>query len=278
MATRSMPQPPFSAELLADLHAGNVAPELGEQLWPVVRGDGESLRYLHALDDVSTELRALGRSDHVIHAMPDDVAARLALFIDGLDLPEEPADEGATIYRLPYSAEPEKADTPAVSTPPTSTPAAPVALDEHRRGRLRWLTAAAAAVAVVACAAIALTSVRGNDAPPIAQPTSGPTHVGTTAVGTKVVAPTLLDSPVLLAALGRNDASGLLASVPAQERCVRANGLERSVLGSTDFVYDGKAAVLLLLSGPRTPKITALIVGTGCTTDDPQRLALQDIG
>ncbi|MFI6041995.1 hypothetical protein ACIA8C_10195 [Nocardia sp. NPDC051321] len=263
MATRSMPQPPFSPELLADLHADNVTPELREQLWPAVRQDGDALRFVHALDEVSTELRALGRSDQVIHAMPDDIAARLAEFVDGFDLNEEPTEAGATIYQLPRSAAPEN-DEPTVVF---STPAAPISLDDRRRGRLRWFTAAAAAVAVVACASIALTVVRGNDATPSAQPTSNTAQLGEE-----------LNAPALLSALGRNDATGLLGSQAARERCVHANGLDRTILGSNNFRYQNQDAVLILLTGPRTPKITALVVGTGCTTDDPQRLTVQDIG
>ncbi|MEV6556942.1 hypothetical protein AB0M22_14560 [Nocardia sp. NPDC051756] len=348
MATRSMPQPPFSAELLADLHADNVAPELREQLWPVVRQDGDALRFVHALDDVSADLRALGRSDQIIHTMPDDIAARLAEFVDGFDLDEEPTETGATIYRLPVAATPDSdeetvrartpvaaqpvtddetvrvtrtpvtgeptpddetvrvigtpvaaddetvrvARTPVTATPEAddetervlrtpvaagpeadvdtvraSRPAAPISLDDHRRNRLRWFTAAAAAVAVVACASIALTVVRGNDATPSAQPTSDSTQLGED-----------LSAPAMLSALGRNDATGLLGNPAARERCMRANGLERTVLGSNNIRYQGKDAVLILLTGPRTPKITALVVGTGCTTDDPQHLTVQDIG
>ncbi|WP_107653487.1 hypothetical protein [Nocardia suismassiliense] len=269
MATRSVPQPPFSAELLADLHADNVTPELREQLWPAVRQDGEALRFVHALDEVSAELRALGRSDRIIHRMPADLAAELEQFVDGFDLHEEPTEQGATIYRLPFSAPPENAApaenpaAPAVSTPP----AAPISLDDRRRSRLRWLTAAAAAVAVVACASIALTAVRGNDAPPIAQPTSDVAHLGED-----------LSAPAMLSALGRNDATGLLGSPAARERCMRANGLDRTVLGSNNMRFHGKDAVLILLTGPRTPKITALVVGTGCTTGDPQQFTVQDIG
>lgn len=353
MATRSMPQPPFSAELLADLHADNVAPELREQLWPVVRQDGEALRFVHALDDVSAELRALGRSDRIIHTMPDDIAARLVEFVDGFDLDEAPTETDATIYRLPVAAAPDTDDetvrvvrTPVAAQPVTddetvrvvrtpvpaepttddetvrvigtpvlaepaaddetvrvvrtpgaaapesdeetvrvlrtpvaadpqadvdtvrgTRPAAPISLDDHRRSRLRWITAAAAAVAVVACASIALTVVRGNDTAPTAQPTSDGTQLGED-----------LSAPMMLSALGRNDATGLLGNPAARERCMRANGLERTILGSNNVRLQGKDAVLILLTGPRTPKITALVVGTGCTTDDPQLITVQDIG
>ncbi|MFD0360368.1 hypothetical protein ACFQZZ_02780 [Nocardia sp. GCM10030253] len=269
MATRSVPQPPFSAELLADLHADNVAPELGEQLWPVVRHDPEALRYLDSLDEVSAQLRMLGRDDKSIHTMPADVAARLEQFVDGLDLSEEPTERVATIHQIPFTAIPESADTAAVSEPEARPHdiAAPVSLDERRGRRLRWLAATAAAVAIVACAAVAVSTFGGREVAPTAQPPTGNVELGDD-----------LNATAALSVLGRNDVTGPLGSQAALNRCVQANGLDRTVLGSTNATLHGKAAVLILLTGPRPHKITALVVGIGCTTGEPQQLAVTDIG
>ncbi|MFQ6325474.1 hypothetical protein ACLMAL_04955 [Nocardia sp. CWNU-33] len=268
MATRSVPQPPFSTELLADLHAENVAPELGEQLWPEVRRDPDAVRYLHSLDTVSAQLRTLGQDDHIIHAMPADIAARLEQFVDGFHFDEEPTEQVATIHQLPSAAAPESVDAPAVSDPDAQPPgiATPVSLDERRGRRLRWL-AAAAAVAVVACAAVAVSTLGGREVAPTAQPTTGNVELGDD-----------LNATVALAALGRHDVTGALGSQAALNRCVHANGLDRTILGSTNTTFHGQASVLILLTGPRPHKITALVVGIGCTTDDPQQLALTDIG
>ncbi|MFQ6396955.1 hypothetical protein ACLMAJ_26285 [Nocardia sp. KC 131] len=244
MATRSVPQPPFSAELLADLHADNLAPDLGEQLWPVVRADPEALGYLHSLDEVSEGLRTLGRDDHIIHAMPADVAARLEQFVGGLDEEEEPEVRPHGI-------------------------AAPISLDDRRPRRLRWLAAAAAAVVIVASAAGALSMFGGNEDAPTAQPTTGNVELE---LGDN------LNTTAALSVLGRNDVTGPLGSQAALNRCVRANGLDRTVLGSTNTTFHGNASVLILVTGPRPHKITAIVVGIGCTTDDPQQLALTDIG
>src|SRR5437879_6512936 len=84
MAARSAPQPPFSTDLLADLHADNVAPDLSEQLWPHVRHDPDALRFLRSLDDVTAELHALGQDPAVLHPMPADVTARLDRLLDQL--------------------------------------------------------------------------------------------------------------------------------------------------------------------------------------------------
>ncbi|WP_454194358.1 hypothetical protein [Nocardia sp. Marseille-Q1738] len=265
MATR-VPRPALTAELLADLHADNVAPEQREQLWPAVSRDPQALRYLRSLDKVSAELRALGRDERIIHTMPADVSARLTQFVDELDSPEGPAAQDATIHSLPSVPTDESGGEPTVSE---STPAQPVVLDEHRRGRLRWLAAAAAAILAVTGVGGVVSTLRGGDdpAPPTAQPTTGTDDLGED-----------LTATVALSALGRHTVTGSLANPAALNRCVQANGLDRTVLGSTDITFQRRNAVLILLSGPRPPTITALVVGTGCGADDPQRRALQDIG
>ncbi|WP_433729309.1 hypothetical protein ACQP0C_41360 [Nocardia sp. CA-129566] len=281
MATRSVPQPPFSPELLADLHADNVAPELSEQLWPVVRSDPEALRFLNSLDDVSAELRTLGRDERIIHPMPADIAARLEEFVDGLDLAEEPTERVATVHHLPSAAarpetstvgSPEPADDATVSEQhpvsdsPVETAIAPIPLANRRPRRLRWL-AAAAVIAAAGCTAVLVATMRGHEVASTAQPTTGNVELGDQ-----------FDATVALSALGRNDVTGALGTPAALNRCVHANGLDRTVLGSTNTTFQGKDAVLILLTGPRPHKITALVVGIGCGTNDPQQLALTDIG
>ncbi|WP_159840996.1 hypothetical protein [Nocardia sp. CY41] len=260
MATQSVPQPPFTSELLADLHADNVTPEQRAQLWPAVSRDQDAMRFLRGLDDVTAELRALARDERIVHPMPDDVAARLALFVGELEPPEDAPD--ATVHELPRAWAGESVGEAEVSESP------PVTLDERRRGRLRWFAAAAAAIVTVAGAGVWVSTLRGGDAPaPTAQPTTGNDEWGDD-----------LTATMALSALGRNTVTGSLAGPGALERCVRANGLDRTVLGSTDIRFQGGNAVLILLNGPQPPKITALVVGTGCGAGDPQRKALQDIG
>ncbi|MGY4098130.1 hypothetical protein ACW2Q0_00980 [Nocardia sp. R16R-3T] len=277
MATRSVPQRPFSPELLADLHADNVAPELSEQLWPVVRNDPDALRFLDSLDDVSAALRALGRDDRVIHAMPADIAARLEEFVEDLDATQQPTERVATVDQLhsatprPTSSAavwPESADDTTDSEQANLAPAtAPISLTQRRTRTLRWLAAAAAVVAVVAGVTVVVDALRGHEVAPAAQPTTGNVQLGNE-----------LDATVALSALGRNDVTGVLGTPAALNRCVHANGLDRTVLGSTNTTFQGRDAVLILLTGPRPHRITALVVGIGCSVDDPQQLALTDIG
>ncbi|MET7770452.1 hypothetical protein [Nocardia sp. NPDC005366] len=264
MAIRSVPQPPFSAELLADLHAGNVAPELGARLWSAAREDSDASCYLNALDAVSDRVRALGRDDRVLHPIPADVAARMERFLEELDLSEGPTERVATIRTLPLASE---AASGHFETGDTVNLASPISPRPRRTMSLRWLAAAAAAVAVVGGGSVAAQLLRGDES----APTAGPTATAGSPDDDPIVT-------VALAALGRNDVSGPLGSRTALTDCVHAAGLERAVLGSTDMTYRGGAAVLILLSGPNPPKITALVVGPGCTTGDPQVKNVTDIG
>ncbi|WP_280468685.1 hypothetical protein [Nocardia cyriacigeorgica] len=267
MATRSVPQPPFSAELLADLHADNLSREQSEQLWPAVHGDPEAQQYLRSLDEVSAQLRALGRDDRIIHPMPDEVSARLWQWAEELGPAEPDAEPTARITELPGLSDATRyeAESPGIPT----SPAAPVvSLDERRRRRMRMLTAAAAAVAVIACAAIVVATVRDNGT---VSPTAGPTTVDTSPGED-------LDATVALGALGRHDVAGPLADSAELAGCVAAAGYDRTVLGSTDMTFRGADAVLILVAGTTPGGITALVVEPGCRTGEPGVLAVTDIG
>ncbi|MEU2256418.1 hypothetical protein [Nocardia xishanensis] len=290
MATRSVPQPPFSPELLADLHADNVDPELGARLWPAVRADSDAVRYLRSLDEVTTRIRALRADEHVLHRMPGDVSERLAAFVTELELGEEPTERVATIHRLGAAASgngaahghdaavenhsttenygtTEELSAPTPSEEPTERLATPVSLDERRGRRLRWFAAAAAVLAVIAGTGIGVQLFRGDEMTPTAQPTPSNGPLGDD-----------LTPTAALAALGRNDVTGPLGNRVALERCVAAAGLDRGVLGSMNMKYQGKDAVLILLTGPAQNKVTALVVGPGCTAGDPQVKNVTDIG
>lgn len=273
------PRPVFTAELLADLHADNLTPEQRAQLWPEVARDPEALGFLRSLDAVSAELRNLGRDERVIHAMPADVTDRLTEFLEKLDPPESnhttsqngTAQDG-TPHRLATaspSSSPSESIGESDGQPTVSEARAQlVTLAEHRRrgGRMRW-PAAAAIIAVTAIGGIASMLRGGEDPAPAAQPTTATDQLGGE-----------LTATVALSALGRHTVTGSLANPAALNRCVQANGLDRTVLGSTDITFHGQNAVLILLTGPRPPTITALVVGTSCGAVDPQRRALQDIG
>ncbi|MFC8381421.1 hypothetical protein [Nocardia sp. NPDC057272] len=246
-----MPQPPFPSELLADLHADNLAPELCEQLWPVVRTDEDALHYLNKLDEVNTHLRTLATDERVMHRMPDDVADRMFRFVAELDAGEGPTE------RI----------TPLAAVPPTPADEAPISLDRYRsRRRLGLLAAAAATVAVLAGAGAVFSTFDTTEGTPTAAPFTEP------------AAADELTTAAALRALGKRDVIGPLADEAALTRCVQANGIDRAVLGASNITFRGSDAVLVLVQGEQAPTITALVVGTGCTTGTPERLTLRDIG
>lgn len=289
MAARSVPRPPFSTDLLAELHADNVPPEQAELLWPQVRRDPDAVRFLHSLDGVSAELRALSLDDRILHPIPTEVAARLDALLDELSRGEQ-AQPVATVHQLhrdgsdgepsstrpmpaldavPPEPVPEEPLPQHADVPGAVSPDEPMSLDGHRTKRLRWFTAAAAAVAVIAGTLVAVDAATDRTVRPNALPAE---H------GTSVALGDELSSAAVLSAMGRNDVTGPLSGPGAMAGCVKAAVPDRTVLGSTNVTYRGESAVLILLTGPRPPKITALVVRTGCSPADPQILDMRDIG
>ncbi|MFC9965747.1 MULTISPECIES: hypothetical protein [Actinomycetes] len=248
-----MPQPPFPSELLADLHADNLAPELREQLWPKVRTDPDALRYLNDLDEVNTRLRTLADEDLVVHRMPDDVADRMFRFVAELDAGDGPTERITSV--------------PTIAAP-AATQSTPISLAQYKsRRRMGFLAAAAATIAVLAGAGAVVGTLDNTDGTPTAAPPTEPATPGDD-----------LTAAAALTALGKRDVHGPLADEAALTRCVQANGIDRAVLGASSITFRGDDAVLVLVKGPQTPTITALVVGTGCTTGAPSRLAVRDIG
>ncbi|WP_216892009.1 hypothetical protein [Nocardia alni] len=283
---RSAPQPPFSTDLLADLHADNVAPDLSEQLWPQVRRDPEALRFLRSLDDVTAELRTLGQDSAVLHPMPAQVTERLDRLLDQLACGDPPldgesgwvnAEHVATVHHLPFAQSvDDRPTTQPIPTLPmpavgaelaTDSPAAPVVRLDRRRWR--WLAAAAAAIAVVAGSLVAVDTFRDHPAAPDAS---------TTTQSDDVQLSTDLPVSQLLGAMGRRDLSGPLADPGALAGCLAGAGLDRTILGAMNATYRSRPAVLVLLTGPNPPKITAVVLGKDCRPSAPHILVTQDIG
>lgn len=296
-AAGSIPRPPFATELLADLHAGNVPAHLADQLWPAVRRDPDAMRYLRSLDQVNVRLRDLGRDEYIAHPMPAQVSARFEQLIDDLATGTRAPQQAATVHRLPVHRQSTHPSPPATAPIPVLNgsaifdtgrldprdlddrepeysesdeefePAAPADRGDHRfSGRLRWLTAVAAAAAVLAGGVVALDAVRTRDT------------ASTGAQAAEIQLPAGLPQAMVLTAMGRHEISGPLARGNALSDCLRAADLDRPVLGSRSIVYQNNPAVLVLLAGPHAPQITAAVLGTGCTAGNPQILETRDIG
>lgn len=70
-------QPPYSVDLIADLHADNLPAGLGPKLWPLALRDPDAKRTLDALDRVTASLNLLDQDQCVASPIPADVADRL---------------------------------------------------------------------------------------------------------------------------------------------------------------------------------------------------------
>lgn len=77
----AMPEPPYSADLLADFHAGALSDDVTAHVRSRLAVDPRAHEVLAALDRVSSELRAEGRA---ASEMPEDVATRLDAFIEDM--------------------------------------------------------------------------------------------------------------------------------------------------------------------------------------------------
>lgn len=71
-----LPRPPYSHDLLADLHAGVLDDDVAERLWPLVRADPEAAAVVGHLDAIRTRLGGL-REREPTESIPPEVAARI---------------------------------------------------------------------------------------------------------------------------------------------------------------------------------------------------------
>jgi hypothetical protein len=130
--TGAAPRPPWSVDVLADLHAGALDAKQSAALWAQVNHDPEAQAVLAALDSVRRDLDAFG--DAPAEPMPAHFAAQLDAVIAAEAAKSRPAQQ----------------QQPGVA--PVSNVADMAEARRKRNRRMGWaagvLTAAAAAVAV----------------------------------------------------------------------------------------------------------------------------------
>jgi hypothetical protein len=130
--------PPWSVDLLADLHAGVLDQAESERLWPQVNADPDARAVLEALDSVKVDLGHLGTAP--AEPMPAQFAAKLDAAL---------AAEARTRWPQSPVAIPQQTAAPAQQPAPVTD----LAAARKRRNRMAgWgvgvLTAAAAAAAI----------------------------------------------------------------------------------------------------------------------------------
>lgn len=239
-----LPTPPFSHDLLADLHAGVLDADTSAALWPRVHADPPAAAFVHALDRIAVSLSELNAADTEPDPIPRALAEQITSALD-----RQWNDPDRYTEREP----------PASSV---------VAL---RARRSQWVLGAAAAVVLVFMAIV----IGGREQPPaesVAQP-------GTTSTPTTIESPDNPSRATLLTLVGSDDL-GPLHDPARLAGCLRANHISEgaALLGSGELRIDGAPAVVLLFAGSQPRQITALTVGIHCAADNPDTLSLQNIG
>lgn len=239
------PGPPWSVDLLADLHAGSLDAETSAQLWPRVNADPEARAVIEALDIVKVELGQLGNAP--AEPMPAHFAARL--------------DAALATEAQRFAAPPRPAPMPA---PRTAAPVVDLSEARRRRNRrLAWgvgvLATAAAAVAVVVAAFPGSNQTSGN-----------------AVAGGKP--PLTVERNNLSAAIGgvTNEKDyGALKDQEHLDACLKANDIDPTTVqtvGVRQVMLDGKAGIMAMLTTGEAGQFRILIVEPTCGPGNPAKI------
>lgn len=225
--------PPWSVDLLADLHAGVLDAAESERLWPQVNADPEARAVLEALDSVKADLDDLATAP--VEPMPAQFAAKL----DAALAAEAQARWSQSSQTPPQSSQPQ--------SPPATAPVVDLAAARKRRNRIAaWgvgvLTAAAAAAAVTFVALPGDTTggspSAGDNRPPTEQSEGS---------GADAAPPLALSSDNLNEAIGLlngKDDYGPLEDEQGLRDCLERNDIAAAdVVGVNPVTFDGQQAV-----------------------------------
>jgi len=245
--------PPWSVDLLADLHAGALEPATASRVWAQVNQDPQAQAVLRALDATSGNLRELGAAPPP--PMPAEFAARLDQAI---------ANEARSRSGVAQGAAPV------------------VSLAEARRKRNRWfavgggLVAAAAAVAAIAIAVLPGNSTGGTGGG-VAATLPGPSDSGGGA------APLAVRSNDLQSAVSgtqNHHDLGALKDEQTLAGCRQANGVPANAqtVGVRPVTLDGHPAMLIMTTTGKTAEFRLLFVENNCSATNPATIRDQKFG
>jgi hypothetical protein len=236
--------PPWSVDVLADLHAGVLDAEQSARLWSGVNADPQARAVIEALDTVKVELGLLRTAPAA--PMPAHLAAKLD------------AAMRAEVMRAAGTRTP---------TPPPMAPATDLADARKRRNRrlalgAGLLTAAAAAVAVT----IAVF--------PSADTTGSPYAASAPAAKP----PLPVDRGNLSAAIGgvNNERDyGELRDQQGLDKCLQANDIDPAkaqTMGVRQVTIDGRPGIFVLLTTGELGRFRVLIVQPSCGPGNPGKI------
>ncbi|GAB87535.1 hypothetical protein RVF83_05960 [Gordonia rubripertincta] len=251
-----LPDPPYSAETLADLHAGVLSERAATHIRAQITDDAAAQEILAALDRTTSQLRT---STPAAHTVPDHVRA----------------DVQATLAALAGAPATDAAAPPGPARPGPAQDA-PVDLPARRErsgrsSRVLSVVLAAAAIAVVALGSIGVLRLMSSS------PDDTPSPIQAQPGSTQILDPA--GSASAISVLGRTDGAPF-GSVAALRRCTAAHLVPATVVivGSGRIIFHGGPAAAILLSTGVPGRFDALIVGLECDTDNPAFLARGTIG
>ncbi|MFD9678767.1 hypothetical protein ACFWAD_02770 [Rhodococcus sp. NPDC059969] len=99
-----VPSPPFSEDLLADLHAGVLDSETSASLWPLVHADPAAHAFVTTLDGVTASLAALNSRETPHDRIPNSLAERIN---SALDSQSSHVDPPAETTVMPFRRRPQ---------------------------------------------------------------------------------------------------------------------------------------------------------------------------
>jgi hypothetical protein len=251
--------PPWSVDVLADLHAGVLDDAETSRLWPLVNADPEARAILDALDATQSDLASL--ADAPAPPMPAEFAARLDAAL---------AAEAAAAF--PERTQPAPRTAPEQAGSGDAQVVDLAAARRRRNKRLGWaagvLTAAAAAVVAVTIA-IPGTSQQTGTPNVAAPPPSGPS-VGSDGSGAQAL---------IGKAVGVRD-FGPLRTEDKLDACIAAAGLDPDVRpeGIRPVNVGGKSGVMIILTTGKLAQFRLVAFGADCGPGNPAVLFDKVVG
>ncbi|WP_406688348.1 hypothetical protein REH65_17530 [Saccharopolyspora sp. ID03-671] len=262
--------PPWSLDLLADLHAGVLDGPTADELRRQVEADPEAREIMAALDATSADL-----SDLPPLTIPDDVSARIDAALQ---------DE---VRAWTAEQEPTR-PVPTMSTPVTSPAAATggsaqvVDFAAAKARRRRRMTLGAGLVGVAAAAAAVIFAVlpgTGSDSHTAQPPAPSHQHGNQGAPLALSGDQVHLDGQQFSQVMSSDQYVSALADPQQLIGCLRANGVQGGTpMGAREITLNGKPAQLLILPGGGLGKFRLLAVGPDCASGNPSTISDSTFG
>ncbi|GAB3704189.1 hypothetical protein GCM10027598_03960 [Amycolatopsis oliviviridis] len=246
--------PPWSVDVLADLHAGVLDEREAAELWPLVNADPEALAIIEALEATTADLAGL--ANEPVAPMPAEYAARIDAAL-AAEMRSSPAFQGA-----PQGQQAQVA--PVVDL---------AAARRRRNKRIGW-GAGIATVAAAAIAAVAIVVPTTQQSTPggVAQPPPAPN--GPSVGGDGGGAEALVGK-----AIGVRD-FGSLKTEEKLDACVEAAGLDPDVRpeGIRPVNVAGKDGVMVIYTTGKLAQFRIVAFGADCGPGKPSLLFDKIIG